>query len=80
MPKGVYERKKKETVMAEETATEPAVEPVETQPELIVPAVGSKKKTPDEAAPDGEVCADCFPVGWPDDTAAASCLHGAWTR
>jgi hypothetical protein len=59
--------------MADETTpTEPA--------KLEVPAPGSKRKTPDEVVPDGDVCGDCWPSGWPDDTAAASCLHGSWTR
>ena len=72
MPRGVYERKKKETAVAEEE-TPASVE----QPELTAstPAPASKKKTPD-----GDVCEACWPSGWPEDTAAATCLHGSWTK
>lgn len=57
--------------MADETT--PA--PDEEQPELIVPAVGSKKKTPD-----GDLCGSCWPEGWPKSGDAAECAHGTWTR
>lgn len=48
-------------------------------PELAVPAVGSKKKTPDPE-PDGDLCGACWPDGWPANGDAASCSHGEWTR
>lgn len=37
---------------------------------------------PDEAAAeDGELCAVCWPDGWPSpDTNNASCEHGVWDR
>jgi hypothetical protein len=31
------------------------------------------------AKADGEICAECWPAGWPtEDTYNASCIHGTW--
>jgi hypothetical protein len=45
----------------------------------------TKKPDDDETtarhAKDAEICARCWPDGWPtDDTHSANCEHGTWTR
>lgn len=65
MPRGVYERKPK-------TTTEDTVAEDEK----------TEKTAPDteQGSAAGEICDQCWPGGWPEDTAAATCLHGAWTQ
>lgn len=48
---------------------EPAEKPDETE-----------KPRRRRAKADGEICAQCWPDGWPGDNSGASCIHGAWTR
>lgn len=60
-----------------------------TKPELVdrllehdaaqAPADPAGEQPPAED-PDGEICGNCWPDGWPGDDAAATCAHGTWTR
>jgi hypothetical protein len=46
------------------------VPPTETNPgtELVQPYTFS-----------GDICGQCWPDGWPEDTSAAGCIHGNWS-
>ena len=42
--------------------------------------VPNRTKPPAKAKPDGEICGECWPDGWPSDGQHAGCVHGDWHR
>lgn len=42
------------------------------------------KKGPDGYEPPegwaGDICEDCWPDGWPENSGSAACVHGEWSR
>ncbi len=56
------------------------VEPVKTHPPMgaiRVPAAGLEGT---ELKALGELCAECWPDGWPDMVTGLGCPHGTWAR
>jgi hypothetical protein len=74
MPRGVYDRKPK---------TKPTEDIVpDTDPTIDTPPPVDPDPIPDpDATPvEGDLCALCWPAGWPENGDAAECEHGTWQR